>query len=89
MKIANVLLKLVAAAAAIAGIAYLVVKYYGEIKAWIQKFCPCCALEDDFEEETKVDEIPAEEPAEEAEAADEDADEDETVPVADDADFVG
>lgn len=83
MKIAKIIAKIAAAAAVIGGIAYLVIKYYDEIKAWIQKICPCCALEDDFMEECEAEEdAPA---AEEAPAAP--VVEDETVPVADDADF--
>ncbi len=48
MKKHNTLLKCVAAAAAVAGIAYLVVRYFDEIHAWLRKLCPYCTLEDDF-----------------------------------------
>ena len=69
MKLANTLIKLAAAVAAVAGIAFLVVKYFDEIKAWLAKFCPCCdyTLEDDFEVEVPMTEPApkAEEPAEE------------------------
>lgn len=81
MKFASKLIKLAAAIAAIAGIAYLVVRYFDDIKAWLSKFCPCCdyTLEDDFEVEVPMtepvpktaapsEEAPAEQPAaEEAE----------------------
>lgn len=92
MKTVKALIKLAAAVAAVAGIAYLVVKYFDAIKAWVQKLCPCCALEDDFtEEEAPVEEAPVEAaPAEEAAGeapAEEAAPADDGVPVADDADF--
>ena len=80
MKVAKILMKLAAAVAVIGGIAYLVVRYYDEIKAWIQKFCPCCALEEDFMEE--------DEEAAPSAVPDDDEEDDEDVPVADDADFV-
>lgn len=49
MKLIKCAFKLAAAVAAIAGIAYLVNKHMDEIRAWLAKFCPCCAeLEEDF-----------------------------------------
>lgn len=48
MKKKNTLIKCIAAAAAVAGIAYLVVRYFDAIHAWLRKLCPCCSLEDDF-----------------------------------------
>lgn len=78
MKFASKLIKLAAAVAAIAGIAYLVVRYFDDIKAWLSRFCPCCdyTLEDDFEVEvpmtepvsqsaapTEEESAPAEQPA--------------------------
>lgn len=92
MKTINTLIKLAAAIAAIAGIAYLVVKYLDTIKAWISKLCPCCAIEEEPVEEVAAEEIPAEEaPAEEAPAeevpAEEAPVEDDGAPVAEDADF--
>ena len=76
MKLANTLIKLAAAIAAVAGIAFLVVRYFDEIKAWLSRFCPSCdyTLEDDFEVEVPMTEpapkaeAPAEEPAAEAPA---------------------
>ena len=48
MKKKNTWIKLAAAAAAVAGIAYLVVRYYDSIHAWVSRLCPCHTLEDDF-----------------------------------------
>lgn len=85
MKFACKLMKLAAAVAAVAGIAYLVVRYFDDIKAWLSRFCPCCdyTLEDDFEVEVPMTEpahetpAPAAEepaPAEQPAAAEEDKD---------------
>ena len=41
MKSIEKLLKLAAAAAAIAGIAFLVVKYMDQITEWLKNLCPC------------------------------------------------
>lgn len=73
MKIYATIGKVVAAIAAIAGIAYLIVKYMDTIKAWLNKLCPCSEvdLEDDFVTEADIpeepsDETPDEEPADDA-----------------------
>lgn len=103
MKLFNTIVKLAAAVAAVAGIAYLVYKYMDAIKAWLNKLCPCAdvELEDDFDIEIEVvedapaEETPAEETAEEApaeeapaeEPAVEPAAEEDAAPVADEADF--
>lgn len=98
MKLFNTIVKLAAAVAAVAGIAYLVYKYMDAIKAWLGKLCPCCEveLEEDFvpEEEIVVEDAPAEEAVEEviaeepvAEAPVEEAPVEDTAPVADEADF--
>lgn len=88
MKLAETIIKAAAAVAAIAGIAYLVVKYMDAIKAWLEKICPCCTLEDDFEDGIVEDEEveAAEEAAEEAPVAEE-TPVDDSVPVAEEADF--
>ena len=67
MKLFNTIMKLAAAVAAIAGIAYLVVKYMDAIKAWLGKLCPCCEveLEDDFDVEVEFAEEADAEPVEE------------------------
>ena len=90
MKLAENIIKLGLAIAAVAGIAFLVVKYMDAIKAWLEKLCPACELEEDFVEtgEEAVEEPAAEEaPAvEEAPAAEEIVIEEGT-PVAEEADF--
>lgn len=101
MKALKNVMKLVAAAAAVAGIAYLVVKYMDTITAWLKKYCPCCcnevpAVEEVAEEAPAVEEVPVEEaPAEEApdnetpaeEVPAEESPVAEGEPVADEADF--
>lgn len=75
MKLAETIIKIGLAIAAIAGIAFLVVKYMDAIKAWLEKLCPACELEEEFVEpevEEAVEEPAAEEAvAEEAPAAEE------------------
>jgi hypothetical protein len=94
MKLFNTIMKLAAAIAAIAGIAFLVVKYMDAIKAWLSKLCPCCdvELEDDFDVEVEFvaegDEEPVEEViVEEAVAEEAPVVEEPEAPVADEADF--
>lgn len=58
MKLTNTLLKLAAAAAAVAGIAYLVYKHIDTITDWLQKLCPCKY----GPVVKKVSEVPFEEP---------------------------
>lgn len=79
MKLAENIIKIGLAIAAIAGIAYLAVKYLDAIKAWFEKICPSCELEDEVVEEP-VEELAEEPTAEEAPA--EDASAEEAVPVA-------
>lgn len=87
MKLAEKIIKLGVAIAAVAGIAYLVVKYMDAIKAWLEKLCPSCELEEDVEVEEAVEEPAAEEaPVEEAPAVEEVVVEDGT-PVAEETDF--
>lgn len=93
MKTIEKLIKLAAAVAAVAGVAFLVVKYFDAIKAWLQKLCPCCNLEEDFVDDAAdaefapvEEEAPAEEPAEEAPVEEAPAVED-GAPVAEEADF--
>ena len=84
MKLGQTIIKICVAIAAIAGSAFLVVKYMDTIKSWLQKRCPCCRVEDEVIEET---EEPVEEPtAEEAPAAQE-AGGEEGTPVAEATDF--
>ena len=89
MKLAEIIIKIGLAIAAVAGIAFLVVKYMDAIKAWAEKLCPCCAIEEEEElvEEPAAEEI-AEEPAAEEEAAPaEEIVVEEGTPVAEEADF--
>lgn len=89
MKVLKALLKLAAAAAAIAGIAYLVVKNIDTITNWLQNLCPNCKctcqpeIVETAAEEEAVEDTPVEEPActEEADPIPEDE------PVAEDCDF--
>lgn len=88
MKLIENLIKLAAAAAVIAGIAYLVVKYFDAIKAWVQKLCPCCTIEEDFEDEAiPAEYAPVEEEAPTEEPATEEAPADSVTPVAEETDF--
>ena len=86
MKFAETIIKLGVAVAAVAGIAFLVVKYMDAIKAWLEKLCPACALEEDFVEEI---EETVEEAAEETveEPAAEEIVVEEGTPVAEETDF--
>lgn len=102
MKLAENIIKLGLAIAAVAGIAYLVVKYLDAIKAWLDKLCPACEVEEEaveepaeeLVEEPAAEEVPAEEdaaaeeaPAEEAAPAAEEIVIEEGTPVAEEADF--
>ena len=69
MKLAENIIKLGLAIAAVAGIAFLVVKYMDAIKAWAEKLCPCCQVEEVVEEETVAEAV--EEPAAEEAVAEE------------------
>ena len=82
MKLAENIIKIGLAIAAVAGIAFLVVKYMDAIKAWVEKLCPCCNIE---EEEELVEE-PVEEPVAE-EAPVEEIVVEEGTPVAEETDF--
>lgn len=64
MKLTELLIKLAVAAAAVVGIAYLIVRYMDAIKAWAEKLCPC-NVEVVEEEEAPVEETPVEETVEE------------------------
>ena len=92
MKLAENIIKIGLAIATVAGIAYLVVKYMDAIKAWIEKLCPCCRIEDEVVEEAEelVEEPAAEEADFEApveEVVVEAAPVEEGTPVAEETDF--
>ena len=88
MKLGETIIKLGLAIAAVAGIAFLVVKYMDAIKAWAEKLCPCCRVEDEVIEEAEelVEEPAAEEAVPEAPAVEEVVVEEGT-PVAEENDF--
>ena len=89
MKLGETIIKIGLAIAAVAGIVFLVVKYMDAIKAWIEKLCPCCRIEDEVVEEL-VEEPAAEEADFEApveEVVVEAAPVEEGTPVAEENDF--
>ena len=87
MKLGETIIKLGLAIAAVAGIAFLIVKYMDAIKAWAEKLCPCCRVEDEvLEAEELVEEPVAEEAVPEAPAVEEVVVEEGT-PVAEETDF--
>ena len=85
MKLGETIIKIGLAIAAVAGIAFLIVKYMDAIKAWFEKLCPVCELEEDFDE--TVEEVAAEEPAAEEAPAVEEVPAEEGTPVAEENDF--
>ena len=95
MNTIKTLLKLTAAVAAIAGIAYLVVKHIDKITELLRGLCPkCCdapVAEETAEETAPAEEAAAEEPAVEEIVAEEPAQEAPAIaegePVADESDF--
>ena len=98
MKAFNVIVKVLAALAAVAGAVYVVATYGDQIVAWAKKIfaslpkCPCCKEEPKAVEETAAEEAPAEEPAEEAPVEEAPAEEPAAEvaanePVAEEADF--
>lgn len=89
MKLAETIIKIGLAIVAVAGIVFLVAKYMDAIKAWIEKLCPCCQIEDAIAEEAEelVEEpTTAEETAAEA-APVEEVTVEEGTPVAEETDF--
>ena len=85
MKLGETIIKIGLAIAAVAGIAFLIVKYMDAIKAWFEKLCPVCELEEDFDE--TVEEVAAEEPTAEKAPAVEEVPAEEGTPVAEENDF--
>ena len=84
MKLGETIIKIGLAIAAVAGIVFVVVKYMDAIKAWVEKLCPCCRVEDEIIEE--AEELVEEPAAEEAPAVEEVVVEEGT-PVAEENDF--
>ena len=97
MKAFNVIVKVLAALAAVAGAVYVVATYGDQIVAWAKKIfaslpkCPCCKEEPKAAEEAPAEEpaeeVPAEAPAEEAPAEEPAAEVAANEPVAEEADF--
>ena len=96
MKVFNVIVKILAALAAIAGIVYIIATYGEQIVAWAKKIlaslpkCPCCkeeAAEEEAAEEIVVEEAPAEEEAVEVTIEVPAEEVNETDAVAEEADF--
>jgi hypothetical protein len=97
MKTANVIIKIVAALAAVAGVVFVIATFGDKIVAWAKKLmgcCPCdgeceCCCEDEcFEEAAEETEEAAEEVAEETEEVVEEAAEEAVEePVAAESDF--
>lgn len=98
MKALKNIMKVVAAGAAIAGIAYVILKNIDAITNWLKGLCPCCkseadaVAEEDFAEdvvsqevveEASAEEATVEEAAAEEAPAEENAPAEEAVPVAD------
>ena len=97
MKLAENIIKLALAIGAVAGVIFLIAKYMDALKAWAEKRCPACELEEESIEEAVAEETAqetaeetveesAEAPAEEAPAAEEVVIEEGT-PVAEETDF--
>lgn len=93
MKTANIIIKIVAALAAVAGVVFVIATYGDKIVAWAKKLLGCCPCDGDCEcceeecfEETEES---TEEVAEEAEDAAEEAAEEVAAeePVASESDF--
>lgn len=86
MKTANIIIKIVAALAAVAGVVFVIATYGDKIVAWAKKMLGCCPCDGECEcceEECFEEEEVAEETEEVAEAAEEAAEE----PVAAESDF--
>lgn len=93
MKTANIIIKIVAALAAVAGVVFVIATYGDKIVAWAKKLlgcCPCdgdceCCEEECFEETEEATEEVAEEAEDAAEEAAEEVAAEE--PVAAESDF--
>lgn len=96
MKYANLIAKLLAAAAAIAGVVYVIATYGDKIVAWAKSILPTCEADEDEDIEEVVEDV-AEEAAEAVEevaeaveeAVEEAAEVAEEAVVAEEADFEG
>ena len=96
MKAFTIIMKILAAAAAIVGAVYVAATYGDKIVAWAKKMLPCCPACEETEEAPAVEEEAVEEaPVVEEETVEEVVEEEvapvveEEAPVADEADFDG
>ena len=96
MKAFTIIMKILAAAAAIVGAVYVAATYGDKIVAWAKKMLPCCPACEETEEAPAVEEEAVEEaPVVEEETVEEVVEEEvapaaeEEAPVADEADFEG
>lgn len=96
MKAFTIIMKILAAAAAIVGAVYVAATYGDKIVAWAKKLLPCCPACEETEEAPAVEEEAVEEaPVVEEETVEEVVEEEvapvveEEAPVADEADFEG
>ena len=96
MKAFTIIMKILAAAAAIVGAVYVAATYGDKIVAWAKKTLPCCPACEETEEAPAVEEEAVEEaPVVEEETVEEVVEEEvapvveEEAPVADEADFEG
>lgn len=96
MKAFTIIMKVLAAAAAVVGAVYVAATYGDKIVAWAKKLLPCCPACEETEEAPAVEEEAVEEaPVVEEETVEEVVEEEvapvveEEVPVADEADFEG
>ena len=96
MKAFTIIMKILAAAAAIVGAVYVAATYGDKIVAWAKQLLPCCPACEETEEAPAVEEEAVEEaPVVEEETVEEVVEEEvapvveEEAPVADEADFEG
>ena len=96
MKAFTIIMKILAAAAAVVGAVYVAATYGDKIVAWAKKMLPCCPACEETEEAPAVEEEAVEEaPVVEEETVEEVVEEEaapvveEEAPVADEADFEG
>ena len=96
MKAFTIIMKILAAAAAVVGAIYVAATYGDKIVAWAKKMLPCCPACEETEEAPAVEEEAVEEaPVVEEETVEEVVEEEvapvveEEAPVADEADFEG
>ena len=83
MKVASIIIKIVAALAAVAGVVFVIATYGDKIVAWAKKMLGCCPCDGECECFEETEEV-AEDAAEEIEEVIEEANEE---PIAAESDF--